>query len=168
MARVDTLTGLANRAEAIARFEAALQKPRSPGAYLGVLFCDIDHFKIVIDTWGHVVGDVVLATLAARARDCIREGDTVGRVGGDEMLVLLPGLHSLGEVVNIAEKIRCRAADPIHCAGTTIIATLSIGATIANPGESVATVTARADAAMYQAKQAGRNHVASIDINVNR
>jgi diguanylate cyclase (GGDEF)-like protein/PAS domain S-box-containing protein len=162
LARFDTLTGLVNRAETITRLEAALTNPRSPGPRLGVLFCDIDHFKTVNDTWGHTVGDVVLSTLANRTRECLREGDTVGRVGGDEMVVLLPGLHSLDEAAHIAETIRSAASEPIHHAGNAIHATLSIGATLACPGESVTAITARADEAMYQAKQAGRNTVTPI------
>lgn len=159
MARFDTLTGLVNRAEAISRFEAAMRKPRPLGTYVGVLFCDVDRFKEVNDTWGHGVGDCVLATLAARIRESVRAGDTVGRMGGDEMLVLLPDIHSMDELVQIAEKIRCRAAEPIAVAGKWLSATLSIGATLAMPGESVDAITARADAAMYRAKLGDRNTV---------
>lgn len=78
------------------------------------------------------------------------------------MVVLLPGVHSLDEVAQIAEKIRCRAAEPIEYDGKTIRATLSIGATVSAPGESANGVTARADVAMYQAKQARRNNVVRI------
>lgn len=162
LASIDTLTGLANHAETIARLEAALQNRRLPGPLVGVLFCDVDRFKAVNDTWGHTVGDVVLATLARRIRDCVRRGDTVGRIGGDEMLVLLPGMHSNEEMVSIAEKIRSRAAEPIHHLGHTIHVTLSIGATLAVPGESVSDMTTRADAAMYRSKQAGRNTVTTL------
>jgi diguanylate cyclase (GGDEF)-like protein len=83
-------------------------------------------------------------------------------MGGDEIVVLLPGVHSLDETARIAEKIRCRAAEPIHFDGRTIQATLSIGATVSVPGESATAVTARADEAMYQAKQARRNTVVRI------
>ena len=162
LARFDTLTGLPNRAEVIGRLESALEQPRSPGSDLGILFCDVDHFKTINDTLGHAAGDVVLATLAARISDSIRQGDIVGRMGGDEMVVLLPGVHSLDEAAQIAEKIRCRAAEPIHCDGHTIQATLSIGATLSVPGESATAVTARADEAMYRAKQASRNTVVRI------
>lgn len=157
LAKFDVLTGLVNRAEAVARFEAALRNPRSPGSHLGVLFCDIDHFKDINDTYGHAVGDLVLTTLAARVRQCLRDGDTVGRTGGDEMLVLLPGIHNMDEVAWIATKVHCQAGEPIHQGKMSIKATLSIGATLAVAGESVAEITARADAAMYKAKQAGRN-----------
>jgi diguanylate cyclase (GGDEF)-like protein/PAS domain S-box-containing protein len=159
LARFDALTGLANRAEAIGRLEAALQQPRNPGTGVGVLFCDVDYFKEINDRWGHGIGDAVLATLAARIRACVRQGDTVGRTGGDEILILLPGVHDLDEVAEIAEKIRCRAAEPIQLSESTVRATLSIGATVALPGEPVSSITARADAAMYQAKSGDKNTV---------
>lgn len=162
LARFDTLTGLVNRAEAIVRFEAALDHPRSPGVHLGVLFCDVDHFKAINDTWGHLTGDIVLITLATRITEVVRGGDTVGRLGGDELLVLLPGVHNLDEVAMVAEKIRCRAAEPIHLTGATVSATLSIGATIAHQGESVYKLMQRADVALYEAKRAGRNLVTRI------
>lgn len=163
LARFDTLTGLPNRAEAIGRLESALEHPRVPGIHLGVLFCDVDRFKEINDTWGHTVGDIVLSTLAARIRENIRQGDTVGRIGGDELVVLLPGIHSLDEAADIAEKIRRRAAEPIQHAGGTIEATMSIGATISVPGESAIAVTTRADMAMYQAKSRDRNTVTPIE-----
>lgn len=141
---------------------AALTCPRSPGQHLGVLFCDVDHFKSINDTWGHTTGDAVLATVADRIRECLRAGDTVGRVGGDEMVALLPGLHDIDEAARIAEKIRFRAAEPIHHAGNSIHTTLSIGATLVRPGESVEAITTRADEAMYEAKRTGRNMVTKI------
>ena len=162
LARFDTLTGLANRAEAMGRLESAVERPGPPGTYVGVLFCDVDHFKDINDTWGHAVGDLVLTTLATRIRECVRHGDTVGRTGGDEMLVLLPGIHHIDEIAQIAEKIRRHAAEPIDVSGNALRATLSIGATIALPGESVSSITARADAAMYQAKLGDRNAVVRI------
>lgn len=162
LARFDALTGLVNRGEAISRLRAALDDRRAPGPHLGVLFCDLDHFKAINDTWGHAAGDVVLATTADRIRACVREEDTVGRTGGDEMLVLLPGIHNLEEVIAIAEKIRCHASEPIHHEGNTIHTTMSIGAAVSTPGESADALTARADAAMYRAKQAGRNTVTHI------
>lgn len=161
LARFDTLTGLVNRAEAMDRLAAALEQPQPAGTYVGVLFCDVDHFKDINDTWGHGIGDFVLSTLAARIRGSVRRGDTVGRTGGDEILVLLPGVRSADELAQIAEKIRCHAAAPIHVSGMTLSATLSIGATLALPGDSEDTITARADAAMYRAKLGHRNTVVS-------
>jgi len=163
LARFDILTGLPNRAEALGILEGAIAHARSPGADLGVLFCDIDHFKDINDTWGHAVGDAVLATMARRVRESVRQGDVVGRIGGDEMLVVLFGLHGYDEAVKIADVIRCRAAEPIHESGRTVHATLSIGATLAVPGESVSSIIGRADTAMYQAKLGGRNAVVRIE-----
>ncbi len=162
LARFDTLTGLANRAEAIARLESLVQQPSARDTFLGILFCDVDRFKEINDKWGHGAGDHVLATLARRIRGSVRQEDTVGRTGGDEILVILPGIHNVDDVATIAEKIRCRAAAPIHISGNTICATLSIGATMALPGEPVSAIMARADAAMYQAKLGDRNAVIQI------
>lgn len=163
LARFDTLTGLANRGEALGRLEKALEHPPAFGVHLGILFCDVDRFKNINDTWGHGFGDTVLSTLAARIRDCVRPGDTVGRTGGDEILVVLPGLTSIDQLIEISETIRVRAAEPIADHGQTIRATLSIGATLALPGETVSSVLARADAAMYQAKAGDRNTVVTVE-----
>ncbi len=162
LSRTDTLTGLVNHAETTARLEAALEDRRLPGDHVGVLFCDADHFKAINDSLGHAVGDVVLTEMADRIRDCVRGSDTVGRMGGDEILVLLPGVHSLDEVVAIAEKIRRRVAEPIQHLGQTFQVTVSIGATLAVPNESVPAMTSRADTAMYKAKHSGRNTVTAI------
>lgn len=159
LARFDTLTGLANRAEALECLQSALEHPSAPGTHLGILFCDVDHFKRINDTWGHGVGDTVLITLAARIRESVRGQDTVGRTGGDEILVVLPGLGSVDELAQIGEKIRRRTAEPIEASGNTIHATLSIGAAVALPGELASSITARADAAMYQDKSGNRNAV---------
>jgi diguanylate cyclase (GGDEF)-like protein len=160
LAQFDSVTGLVNRAETLTRLEAALENPQSPGARVGVLYCDIDHFKQINDTWGHAVGDAVLSTIAARMREYVHLEDTVGRIGGDELLIVLRSIGSTDEAVEVGEQIRLKAAEPIHQFGLTIHTTLSIGATTSSGnGESAATVTARADGAMYQAKQAGRNTV---------
>ncbi len=162
MAHFDSLTGLTNRAETFARLESGLTCSRVPGTEMGLLFCDVDKFKAVNDTLGHTAGDALLQTVAERISQCVRHGDTVGRTGGDEMMVLLPGLHSLDEATRIGEKILARAAEPIHHNGSTFRTTLSIGATLAIPGESATDATARADTAMYQAKQQGGNAVVSV------
>jgi len=162
LARFDPLTGLVNRAEALDRLESVLGRPKVDGEHIGILFCDVDGFKRINDAYGHVVGDIVLATLAARIREFMRRGDTVGRTGGDEILVLLPEVRSLDEVGKVAEAIRRRAAEPIEYPGGIINATLSIGATLAVPGEDATTATARADEAMYRAKETGRNTVVQV------
>lgn len=124
LARFDTLTGLANRAEVIGCLESALAQTSAEGSHLGVLFCDVDHFKDINDTFGHPVGDVVLSTVASRIRQYVRAGDIVGRTGGDEILILLPGMYSVDEATRIAEGIRRHVAEPIHESGHTIKVTL--------------------------------------------
>lgn len=162
LARFDALTGLVNRAETFSRLEAGLTCSRSPGRELGVLFCDVDRFKVINDTFGHGAGDAVLRIVGERITRCVRHGDTVGRTGGDEVLVLLPGLHSNTEAMQIARKIQALNAEPIHFNGNVLRATLSIGVTLAIPGEPISELTTRADAAMYRAKQAGGNTVTNI------
>lgn len=168
LARFDTLTGLANRAETMGRLESALRESRPAGSYVGILFCDVDHFKDINDTWGHGVGDVVLATLAARIRESVRRRDTVGRTGGDEMLIVVPDIHGIDEVADLAEIIRLCTAEPIEVAGHAIHATLSVGTTIALPGEPVSSVMARADAAMYQEKSGDMHGVARFSVERSR
>ncbi|MBI3692765.1 MAG: diguanylate cyclase [Mycolicibacterium aromaticivorans] len=158
----ERLTGLTTRDETVARLQAALEFPRVHGPYHGVLYCDIDNFDAINDAWGRSFGDVVLATLAVRIRQCVRQGDTVGRIGDDEALLLLPGVHSLANVAQVAEKIRSRAAEPISHSGVTVNATMSIGGTLAITGESASALTARVMSAMRSAQQAGRNTVACI------
>lgn len=104
--------------------------------------------------------------LIPRIRESLRQGDVVGRLGGDELVVLLPAIHSLDDAVLIAEQIRSCVAEPIYHDEHTIHPTVSIGATTAEPGESASTVIARADVAMYQAKEAGRNVVTRIEATV--
>lgn len=164
VARFDSVTGLVNRAETMTRFNAALKTHRSGAARLGVLYCDIDHFKQINDTWGHAVGDAVLSTIAARMRECVSLDDTVGRIGGDEILILLPNVVSPQRATEVAEKIRCRAAEPIHQFGLTIHTTLSIGVLVSDGADETAVdLTDRADKAMYRAKQAGRNTVVGVN-----
>ncbi|MEE3064328.1 MAG: sensor domain-containing diguanylate cyclase [Actinomycetota bacterium] len=164
LAHFDTLTGLANRAEIMARLEAALAQPLPTGTFVGVLFCDVDHFKDINDTWGHGVGDIFLATLAARIGESVRRQDSVGRTGGDEILIVAPDIHGIDELAEIAEKIRRNTAEPIDVAGNAIRATLSIGSTIALPGEPVSSVMGRADAAMYQEKPGDTHAVARFSV----
>jgi diguanylate cyclase (GGDEF)-like protein/PAS domain S-box-containing protein len=164
LARFDTLTGVLNRAEALSRLEAATAQPRSPGRESGVLFCDVDRFKQINDTHGHAAGDEVLRILSRRITACIRREDIVARMGGDEFLVYLTRIHDVDEATMIAEKIRAAVAVPIPLGDGrgTVQATLSIGVALATPGEPADAIIARADAAMYMAKDDGRNTVTLI------
>jgi diguanylate cyclase (GGDEF)-like protein len=134
------------------------------GRRIAVLWCDIDRFKVVNDTYGHAAGDTVLKTLADRIRGGLRSTEDIGaRIGGDELLVLLNGVRDLQDAVDVAEKLRRSAAEPIPTAAGPISITLSIGVTLADPEESTDALIARADDAMYQAKKSGRNQVVAFE-----
>ncbi len=161
-AHYDELTGLVNRNELFDRFASILANQRRPGDHPAAIFIDVDDFKAVNDTHGHAAGDELLRTLAARVTSSVRSADTVARVGGDELVVILAGVHDLHEAVSIAEKIRVAVRLPISVPHGSLNVTVSIGVTTASPGGTVDAVIARADAAMYQAKGLGRDRVLPI------
>ena len=151
-ARTDDLTQLLNRKELLDRLAGLVARGERD---MAVLWCDIDHFKATNDTHGHAAGDAVLRTLGDRIRSCLGSGDHLGaRIGGDELMLVLRGGHSLEEAAGIAETI------PFE--GGTLDATLSIGVTLALPHDSVDSLLARADDAMYHAKEQGRNRVVAL------
>lgn len=157
---LDFLTGLANRRsmmEALAAEQGRAGRSREP---LAVLMCDVDHFKVVNDTYGHAVGDEVLRTLARTLHDALRRYDQCARWGGEEFLVLLPGTDLQG-AQEVAEKLRREAGGIVVEAsdGTRVSVTLSVGVAQLEAEESVDSVLRRADAAMYDAKRAGRDRV---------
>jgi len=160
-ASTDELTNLLNRKEVLERVEVLNKRG---GQKLAALWCDIDRFKVVNDTYGHAAGDAVLKSLADRIRGCLRSTDDMGaRIGGDELLVLIHGVRDLQDAMDIAEKLRRAAAEPIPTAAGPITITLSIGVTVARPGERTDALMARADDAMYQAKNSGRNQVVAFE-----
>ncbi len=168
-ARFDLLTGLMNRPEfhrTLARVSA--QRPRV-GGQTAILFCDIDRFKDINDAHGHAAGDEVLRTLGERLSATIRSDDFAARIGGDEFVVVLADVDNLDDAVAIAEKIRTTASAPIALKGGVCIApSLSIGVTLARPGETTDTLLDRADKAMYQAKSAGQGQVSALLDQPNR
>jgi diguanylate cyclase (GGDEF)-like protein/PAS domain S-box-containing protein len=161
-ATVDDLTGALKRDPALERLQQIGRHPRRAGMETGVLFIDVDDFKNVNDTWGHAAGDALLRAITQRVQETVRAGDTVARMGGDEFLVTLMGIHDLSEAVSIAEKIRLACALPVSTLAGEVTTTLSIGATLADPIESGDELVARADKAMYAAKRSGRNRVVAV------
>ena len=161
-ARFDSLTGLLNRKEILQEIARVTSHLPRTGQQTAVLFCDIDRFKDINDTRGHAAGDEVLRVIAERTSQSVRKDDVVARIGGDELLVLLTGVHSLDEATAIAEKIRDRAEEPVRVDGRDLVASLSIGVTMSHAGESTDDLVARADTAMYEAKERGRNRVVAM------
>ncbi len=123
-ARFDDLTGLANRAEVLARIGTLGEHQRRPGSQTAILFCDVDRFKAVNDTFGHAAGDAVLRELAERLSGAIRSGDIAARVGGDELLAVLEGVHDIDDALRVAEKIRAAACEPITVPGDQVTSSI--------------------------------------------
>jgi diguanylate cyclase (GGDEF)-like protein/PAS domain S-box-containing protein len=161
-ARYDELTGLLNRAEVIERLNAVLAHPRRAGREIAVAFCDIDDFHFVNESYGHGGGDEALRVLAARFSTVVREDDLVARFGGDEILVVLPGVHDLEQAIAVAEKLRAQARMPVPVLGGTVPVSVSIGVALAHGGESADSLIARADDAMFEAKSDGKDRVVAI------
>nr|WP_184079865.1 GGDEF domain-containing protein [Nocardiopsis mwathae] len=159
-ARTDPKTGLLNAAtwerEARAELRRAVHGRRSAA----VLVIDIDHFKRVNDTYGHLVGDHVLAGVAATLAHQLRQGDRIGRFGGEEFVVLLPGAD-MAEACRVAERLRCTVGRTVLAIGEhTVDITVSIGvALLRTHGDDLVDLLAAADLALYRAKDAGRDRV---------
>lgn len=161
-ARYDSLTGLLNRSEAMGAVDRLMSGERRGGDRVAVLFCDLDGFKSVNDHYGHAAGDEVLRVVADRIQTRIRKGDLAARIGGDELLVVLVGVHDVDDALSIAEDVRAAAALPIQVNGRPVSTTISVGVAMAEAGESVDDLVARADGAMYEAKANGRDQVVAL------
>jgi diguanylate cyclase (GGDEF)-like protein len=163
-AQTDALIGLPNHRTIIAEIERELLHCQSSQRNCAIIFVDVDHFKQINDTWGHGAGDAVLCMVGQRLRDGVRNDDTVGRYGGEEFAILLTDIEQI-EAVELAERLRCLLVDS-PCMRkqdetlVTIPITASFGvATYPLDGTTSKELIERADAAMYAAKQAGRNRV---------
>jgi diguanylate cyclase (GGDEF)-like protein len=157
-ARVDTLTGLPNRAELMSHLDGALARCRRTGHALACLYLDIDKFKEVNDVLGHAGGDCALIEFGRRLRECVRESDLVARLAGDEFVIALEALDHPSEAARVAEKIIASMATPFDIEGTQRMVTTSIGMVISRPLQDDARALLRAaDDALYRAKRAGRN-----------
>lgn len=154
----DILTGLPNRTLFKDRLGVALKQARRKNRRVGVMFIDIDRFKLVNDTYGHQEGDELLKSFARRAASCLRSGDTLARQGGDEFTVMLPELGSGDDAAVIAAKMLAELRRPFRIAGIDFLATVSIGiALYPDDGETPESLLRNADVAMYQIKGRGKN-----------
>jgi diguanylate cyclase (GGDEF)-like protein len=160
LARTDPLTGVNNRLALVEAIGRALDAAAGDGRPLGALMLDVDHFKAVNDRFGHGGGDRVLLSLVERIQRVLGRGDVLGRVGGEEFVVLSPG-SGLRRARALAERIRAEVEGmQLVFDGHALGMTVSVGVTEAAPGErDVTALLQRADAALYAAKHAGRNRV---------
>lgn len=155
----DALTGLFNRSMFSQRLQQALAQAHRHERRLALLFIDLDGFKLVNDMLGHDAGDVLLADLANRLRICMREGDTLGRMGGDEFVVLIEGYDDDTQLLEVARKVLDTVAEPFLLRDGEHHVTASIGiAAYPQDGEDAADLLRAADSAMYRAKEHGKNN----------
>jgi diguanylate cyclase (GGDEF)-like protein/PAS domain S-box-containing protein len=154
----DALTGLPNRAFFMSRLEGALEKAKEiRGFKVSILFIDLDRFKVVNDSLGHLTGDRLLIGIADRLRDCLRPSDIVARLGGDEFTILVEGNHRPEEVIRIAERVKEKFAAPFDLSGQEVYSSASIGILHNSENHVIpADMMRDADTAMYQAKRAGK------------
>jgi diguanylate cyclase (GGDEF)-like protein len=164
----DSLTQLANRARTVEMVEAALGRGRRSGALVGLLYVDIDHFKAVNDTYGHAAGDEVLRTIANRMRSQVREGDTVGRIGGDEFVVLAEAPASKDALIEFAERLLAAITAPVSVGGRATVVGASIGVAACDAGADADALLFEADAAAYRARALGRSRVEIFDDDLRR
>ena len=159
LAHHDILTHLPNRAMLLERLQIMLNVAKRQGTQVGVLFIDLDNFKTINDSLGHYAGDQLLKRLAQRLQACLRSVDLVGRLGGDEFLVIISELERTEDVIPIAEKIAECISEPFALEGQTLGVSGSIGISMyPQDGESTDTLIRNADAAMYLAKERGRSN----------
>lgn len=165
----DALTGLPNRALLIDRLEQAIERSRRDGASgFAVLFLDLDGFKTINDSLGHLAGDELLIRTAERLRHCLRATDTVARLGGDEFAVVLSDVAGAAPAVEMAERLQASLRAPLELDGHRVVVTTSIGITLSSPRYQRADDYLRdADTAMYRAKHQGRGRHALFDARMH-
>ncbi len=157
----DSLTRLWNRPAIIAALKKHLAQARQSGGSVTVAMADVDHFKNINDTFGHSVGDAVLFEIAQRMMRSVRPYDSIGRYGGEEFLIVFEGCGST-EAIPLAERLRKRVGEErIRLEEASLAVTISVGVAVSAPedDENIEAIIHRADAALYLAKNSGRNRV---------
>lgn len=154
----DLLTKLPNRALFRDRLELAISQAKRNKSELAVMYLDMDRFKVVNDSLGHLAGDQLLQVVSSSLHDCLRDSDTLARVGGDEFNLLLPEISGRGDAAGIAEKIIQKLKDPIVLDGYEVVVSFSIGISMfPDDGEEMGQLIKHADMAMYHIKGRGKN-----------
>jgi diguanylate cyclase (GGDEF)-like protein/PAS domain S-box-containing protein len=158
LATHDSLTGLPNRQLFQNRLRQTLERASQNQEFVALLFLDLDGFKLINDSQGHDVGDMLLKVVAQRLIGCLRGSDTVCRLGGDEFTVILPAIPSLQDAARVAEKILSTLSKSFSISKRTIVITTSIGISLyPSDGSDPDTLLKEADSAMYRAKEQGKN-----------
>jgi diguanylate cyclase (GGDEF)-like protein len=159
LANYDALTGLLNRHSIHLQLDQCVQKAAADGSLLAVLFIDLDHFKPINDRYGHAAGDKILKITANRMRHIVRPKDIVGRLGGDEFIVILPGLKLERDALNVVERVLRAVEKPLEIQdGVPVSVTASIGLSrFPEDGASSEALISRSDKAMYRVKAGGGN-----------
>ena len=158
LAHHDELTGLPNRLLFNYQLPQAIARAQRSGAQVGVLFVDLDRFKVINDTLGHAAGDTVLRQIAAHLQDCLRGSDVLARVGGDEFTVLVEQFTGPQELANLAQRLLAAMSGPIMLDGVEYRVSGSVGiAVYPKDGSDGTALLKHADIAMYRAKESGRN-----------
>lgn len=158
LAYYDPLTGMPNRRLFEDRLQVALAHVHRNKGQLAVMFVDLDRFKRINDTLGHEMGDQLLVEVSRRLYDCLREDDTVARMGGDEFVVLLSEVGMPDDAAYIARRITAALTRPMSLGGRELVVTASVGISIyPEDGRTASTLIKNADTAMYRAKESGRN-----------
>jgi len=164
----DALTGLPNRLLLTERLSQAIGMARRNSKQLALLYIDLDHFKRVNDSLGHVAGDELLVLVARRLVECVRSTDTVCRQGGDEFVILLPEIEQAQDVTQVAEKLLAALKLPQLVAEKQLNVTMSIGISVyPDDGDTVDSLMINADNAMYDAKSGGRNNYRFFKADLN-
>ncbi len=164
----DSLTGLPNRTLFRDRLSHGIAEMRRHRKSLAVLFIDLDRFKLVNDTYGHLQGDHLLQQTASRLRKCLRETDTLSRIGGDEFVALITDLEGRQDADPIASKILHELAEPFSLGPESFRTSVSIGVAVyPGDGSNEEELIRNADLAMYQAKRKGRNGIAFFSPNLS-
>lgn len=159
LASMDVLTGLPNRHVFNNKIDQALKRSKRHNRKFAVMFIDLDRFKIINDSLGHHIGDMLLKHVAKRLTSCVRGTDTVARLGGDEFTILFDEINNIHDTEIIAKKVLEELSMPFNIEGYELMITASIGVSAyPSDGSNVVELFKNADTAMYQAKDIGRNN----------